>query len=352
MAAKKLIEVALPLEKINAESAREKSIRHGHPSTLHLWWARRPLCTARAMIWASLVDDPSSHPELFPSEEDQKAERQRLFSVLEQLVKWENLNSEEVLSKAKKEIAKWNGESFPRFLDPFAGGGALPLEAQRLGLEAHAHDLNPVAVMINKAMIEIPSRFQNQRPVNPESDVMLAADDAWDGSEGLVEDIYYYGQWMKNEAFSQIGALYPKVKIPKSDGGGESDVIAWLWARTVKCPNPACGCEVPLAKTFCLSNKNKKGLATEIIDGRVEYSVANGDAKQFPGTINRKGGICIACKSPISYQYIREQSKSGKTGVHLTAIVAESHVGGCSFQQVMNNAQQLLLKSLIFLSDN
>lgn len=166
MSTKKLIEVALPLEKINAESAREKSIRHGHPSTLHLWWARRPLAAARAVIWSSLVDDPSSHPEKFPTEEDQSKERQRLFKILEDLVVWENSNNEDVLNAAKEEILKSTDNNPPALLDPFAGGGAIPLEAQRLGLEAHAHDLNPVAVTINKAMIEIPPRFAGKAPVS------------------------------------------------------------------------------------------------------------------------------------------------------------------------------------------
>ncbi len=166
---KKLIEVALPLEAINAAAKREKSIRHGHPSTLHLWWARRPLAAARAVIWASLVDDPSSHPDKFPTEEAQNKERERLFNILEQLVIWENSNDEHVLEAAKAEIHNSIGDDLPEFLDPFAGGGAIPLEAQRLGLKAHAHDLNPVAVMINKAMIEIPPMFAGMPPVNPES---------------------------------------------------------------------------------------------------------------------------------------------------------------------------------------
>lgn len=323
MAIKKLIEVALPLDKINAESAREKSIRHGHPSTLHLWWARRPLCTARAMIWASLVDDPSSHPELFPTDEDQKRERQRLFGILEQLVKWENLNNQEIIQKAKAEIQKYANGNLPEFLDPFAGGGALPLEAQRLGLKAHAHDLNPVAVMINKAMIEIPARFMAMAPVNAESNTTLAGDNYWNGASGLAADVEYYGQWMKEEAFARVGHLYPKITIPQRFGGGKSDAVAWLWARTVKCPNPACGCRVPLAKTFNLSNKNKKGIQCSVVGEHVEYHVAEGAAKQFPGTIGRKGGTCIACKSPISYSYIREQSKKGEVGVDLTAIVVE-----------------------------
>ena len=249
MATKKLIEVALPLEKINAESAREKSIRHGHPSTLHLWWARRPLAAARAVIWSSLVDDPSSHPKKFPTEEEQNRERQRLFRILEDLVVWENSNNERVLEAARAEILKSTNGNPPELLDPFAGGGAIPLEAQRLGLKAHAHDLNPVSVMINKAMIEIPPRFAGMAPVNPDARTS-AMTTTWSRAQGLAEDVRYYGEWMKKEAFKRIGHLYPKVKVPREQGGGEATVIAWIWARTVKCPNPACGCEMPLVRSF------------------------------------------------------------------------------------------------------
>ena len=206
MANKKLIEVALPLEKINAESAREKSIRHGHPSTLHLWWARRPLAAARAVIWSSLIDDPSSHPELFPTEEEQNKERQRLFRILENLVVWENSNNNAILGLAKAEVLKSTDNNPPALLDPFAGGGAIPLEAQRLGLEAHAHDLNPVAVMINKAMIEIPSRFSGVAPINPDSRRMGVG--SWTGARGLAEDVRYYGEWIKQQANERIGHLY------------------------------------------------------------------------------------------------------------------------------------------------
>ena len=246
---KKLIEVALPLEAINEASVREKSIRHGHPSTLHLWWARRPLAAARAVIFSSLVDDPSAHPELFPTEEAQDRERQRLFDLIEKLVIWENSNDETILNSAKAEIWKSTDGNPPALLDPFAGGGAIPLEAQRLGLEAHASDLNPVAVMINKAMIEIPPKFSGNSPVNPESRSILNQD-RWTGVSGLAEDVRYYGEWMKQEAFKRIGHLYPKVKVPEEQGGGEATVIAWIWARTVKCPNPACWCEMPLARSF------------------------------------------------------------------------------------------------------
>ena len=324
MATKKLIEVALPLEAINAASAREKSIRHGHPSTLHLWWARRPLAAARAVIWSSLVDDPSSHPELFPTEEDQKQERQRLFDILEKLVKWENLNNQNVLCKAKNEITKSNKESVPVFLDPFAGGGALPIEAQRLGLITHAYDLNPVAVMLNKASIDFPARFSNMNPINPKENDSLINDE-WMGSNGLSSDIIYYGNEMKKLAFEKVGHLYPKIKL--KHGGGEHDAVAWIWARTVRCPNPACGCRTPLVKTFTLSTKNKKRVIATANGHGIEYIVADSNGEKYPGTVNRKGAICVSCKSPINYQYIREESKRGNIGFDLMAIVVEQPRG-------------------------
>lgn len=225
---KKLIEVALPLDAINKESAREKSIRHGHLSTLHLWWARRPLAACRAVLFAQLVDDPSSHPDKFPTEEDQQRERERLFKIIEELVKWENTNNEKVLDAARQEILKSTNGNPPPVLDPFCGGGSIPLEAQRLGLEAHASDLNPVAVLITKALIEIPPKFAGKPPVHPGRQT-----GKWIGAKGLAEDVRYYGEWMRNEAEKRIGHLYPKAKLPKQHGGGEATVIAWLWARTV-----------------------------------------------------------------------------------------------------------------------
>lgn len=324
---KKLIEVALPLEAINAESAREKSIRHGHPSTLHLWWARRPLAAARAVIWSSLVDDPSEHSEQFPTEEEQNRERQRLFAILEELVKWENSNNPEILEAAKAEILRSTGNNPPPLLDPFAGGGAIPLEAQRLGLEAHAHDLNPVAVMINKAMIEIPPKFAGQAPVNPDARARLDAADGWTGAKGLAEDVRYYGEWMKQQAFKKIGHLYPKVKVPAAQGGGEATVIAWIWARTVKCPNPACGCEMPLVRSFVLSKKKGKEAWIEPIfeNGKTRYSVHHKGKPAIEGTVNRKGAVCACCGTPVEFPYIREQGKAGEIGNRLCAIVAEGN---------------------------
>jgi len=355
---KKLIEVALPLEAINEASAREKSIRHGHPSTLHLWWARRPLAAARAVIFSQMVDDPSSCPEEFPTEEEQDKERQRLFRLIEELVKWENTTNEKVLQRARDEIWKswrrtckdnkdhpqadelFNPEKLPAFHDPFAGGGALPLEAQRLGLEAYASDLNPVAVLINKAMIEIPPKFANMPPVNPEARAKKSLiEKEWKGAEGLAEDVRYYGQWMRDEAEKRIGHLYPKVKITadmvedRPDlakyTGQELTVIAWLWARTVKSPNPAFSeVYVPLVSNFQLSTKKGQEAYLEpLINGmeysfRVRHGIPDNVSKYRKGTkISRGSFKCILSNVPIKYEYIDEQANQKAMSSKLIAIV-------------------------------
>jgi len=367
---KKLIEVALPLEAINMESAREKSIRHGHPSTLHLWWARRPLAACRAVLWASLVDDPSSWPDKFPTEEDQKRERQRLFDILGRivvetdkkgnqkqvvrgLVSWNDVNDpkSKVLENAQREIARclaWDrneepptkpdavrnyiAKYAPPAYDPFAGGGSIPLEAQRLGLEAHASDLNPVAVLINKALIEIPPKFKGQPPVNPE-DRQKKGMSSWKNAQGLAADVRYYGKWMRDEAFKQIGHLYPKVELPKEQGGGEATVIAWLWARTVKCPNPVCGCQMPLVRSFQLSTKKGKVSWVEPLINRlsnpasIQFQVKTGKGKTPDGTVERKGGQCLACEQPVPFDHIRSEAKAGRMNQKLMAIVAEGPTG-------------------------
>lgn len=323
---KKLIEVALPLEDINAASAREKSMRHGHPSTLHLWWARRPLAAARAVIWSSLVDDPSAHPEEFPTAEKQADERERLFNILRDLVVWENSNDERVLDAAKAEIRKSMGDDLPPLLDPFAGGGAIPLEAQRLGLEAYAQDLNPVAVTINKAMIEIPPLFAGKAAVNPKARGDLH-NEGWTGNSGLAADVEYYGNWMREEAARRIGHLYPKVQVPAGQGG-DGTVIAWLWARTVRCPNPACGGEAILVRSFDLSKKKGKEWHVEPVceGGEVSFEVAPGKATQ-DGTVNRRGATCLHCGAPIDFKYVRAEGRAHRMGEKLMAIVAEGKRG-------------------------
>ena len=374
---KKLIEVALPLDAINAASAREKSIRHGHPSTLHLWWARRPLAAARAVIFAQMVDDPSAHPEQFPTAEAQEAERQRLFEIIEELVKWENTTNETVLQAARDEIwqswrrtcaakrqeiagqeiensreaarllALYDPDKLPAFHDPFAGGGALPLEAQRLGLEAYASDLNPVAVLINKAMIEIPPRFAGRPPVNPASrkDRTLFQKE-WRGAQGLAEDVRYYGKWMRDEVEKRIGHLYPKVEITaemvaerpdlKPYVGQKLTVIAWLWARTVKSPNPAfADVDVPLASTFMLSTKaDKEAYVEPVIEGggyrfTVKVGKPRDAARTQRGTKLARGANfeCLMSGTPIAGDYIKAEGKAGRMGARLMAIVAEGERG-------------------------
>ncbi len=334
---KKLIEVALPLEAINQESAREKSIRHGHPSTLHLWWARRPLAACRAVLFSSLVDDPSSHPDKFPTEEEQEKERERLFGIIERLVKWENSNNQDVLAEARAEILKSTDGNPPPVYDPFCGGGSIPLEAQRLGLEAHGSDLNPVAVLITKALIEIPPKFKDMPPVNPESQSKLIPNQKskiknqkfYYGAQGLAEDVRYYGQWMRDEACKRIGHLYPKVKLSPEYGGGEATVIAWLWARTVKCPNPACGAQMPLVRSFKLSTKKEKQTWVEPVLDRsqpppvVRFDVKTGIGKPPEGTVSRKGATCVCCDTPVPFDYIRNEGKAGRMSGQLMAIVAE-----------------------------
>ena len=349
---KKLIEVALPLDDINAAAKREKSIRHGHPSTLHLWWARRPLAAARAVLFAQLVNDPGGKRGYGKykgqTKKDALRERERLFGILRELVKWENTNNEELLEQAREEIRKsWretcelNGDDpdtqkMPPFLDPFAGGGAIPLEAQRLGLEAHASDLNPVAVMINKAMIEIPPRFAGRKPVGPEikgPKQKKTHKEDWSGARGLAEDVRRYGHWMREEAFKRIGHLYPEVELPKEQGGGNATVIAWLWARTVQCPNPACGARMPLVRSLDLSTKKgKRAWVEPVVDRsvqppKVSFTVHMGDGKGEPGTVNRKGGRCLCCETPVPFPHIRAEGKAGRMGEQLMAVVAEGHRG-------------------------
>ena len=358
----KLIEVSLPLDDINKASAREKSIRHGHPSTLHLWWARRPLAAARAVIFGQMVDDPSSVPEEFPTPEAQAAERERLFGIVRELVKWENTTNETVLDRARAEIRRswrracadnaehpraaelFDPEKLPPFHDPFAGGGALPLEAQRLGFEAHASDLNPVAVLINKAMIEIPPKFAGRPPVNPKDRAGVAGTGAWPGATGLAADVRYYGRWMRDEAAKRIGHLYPPVEVTGEMASGRPDlapyvgreltVIAWLWARTVRSPNPAfADVEVPLVSSFVLSSKKGREAWVEpVIEGRsyrFEVRVGKPPEEARKGTKLSRGSNfrCLMSGSPIAPDHVKSEGMAKRMGARLMAVVAEGDRG-------------------------
>ena len=321
----KLIEVALPLDVINREAAREKSIRHGHPSTLHLWWARRPLAACRAVLFAQLVDDPSAHPDRFPTEEDQDTERQRLFRIIERLVPWEASNDEKVLEEARAEIRKCYPDGLPTIVDPFCGGGSIPLEAQRLGLPVEASDLNPVPVLITKALIELPPKFADRPPVHPREHGKLAGTQTWKGAAGLAEDVRWYGNWMRDQAEKRIGHLYPKATLPD---GSQATVIAWLWARTVTCPNPACRATMPLVRSFWLGKKKGKETWVNPVpdpaNKRARFEIGHG--KQGPpveGTVGRTGATCFVCGSPVPLEYVRSEGRAGRIGAQLMAIVAE-----------------------------
>ena len=356
---RKLIEVSMPLEAINKASAREKSIRHGHPSTLHLWWARRPLAACRAVLFAQLVDDPSSWPEVFPTEAEQARERARLHGIIAEMVPWEATNDERILNRARYEIASslarglgeappprerpegvlaWLAEHGPPVCDPFCGGGSIPLEAQRLGLRAHGSDLNPVAVLVSKATCEIPPKFTGLPPVNPEHDPYVA----WRGARGLAEDIRYYGKWMREEASTRIGHLYPKVAVTKAMAAGRPDlqpyvgkevtVIAWLWARTVASPDPMMrGAHVPLVRSFVLSSKKGKRVWVEPEVNRetgiYRFVVQADDGAVPDGTVARRGGRCLVTGTPMPFTYIRAEAKAGRMGACLMAIVAEGERG-------------------------
>jgi putative DNA methylase len=373
-APKKLIEVALPLDAINVAAAREKSIRHGHPSTLHLWWARRPLAAARAVIFGQMVNDPSwkwemEHGSEIPPPAHLKASwaasRKRLFRIIEELVQWESTTNEAVLEKARAEIRKswretcelnkdhpqaaelFNPDKLPALHDPFAGGGSIPLEAQRLGLEAYASDLNPVAVLINKAMIEIPPKFAGRPPINPEWQRLSPEEKAmreWRGAQGLADDVRYYGQWMRKEAQRRIGHLYPPVEVNAEMATGRPDlkplvgqkltVIAWLWARTVKSPNPAFRrADVPLVSTFILSSKEgKEAYVQPVIEGdsyRFTVKMGKPPAVAKNGTKLSRGANfrCLLSGSPIEGDYIKAEGCSGRMGARLLAIVCEGPRG-------------------------
>lgn len=366
---KKLIEVALPLKPINSEALRRKTGRapKGYPTAIHKYWAQRPISICRSIIFCQLVDDPSAWPEKFTTEEAQEKERMRLFDLIEQLAKWENSTNDYILNKARFEIARsiaWNRgeeppaiemrkqvgdylqEYAPPVYDPFSGSGSIPLEAQRLGLRGYGSDLNPVAVLIGKALVEIPPKFAGKPPINPDRDPHVR----WKGARGLADDVRYYGQWMRDKAWKRIGTFYPKVEVTQYDiceqplleplKGQKLCVVAWIWARTVASPNPAAnGAHVPLASSFMLSTKKGKNAWVELkIDQNApdgyRFVVRSGriskedEAKAEAGTISKRtGGHCILTGAPMPFTYIQEQGIANGLGSRLMAIVVDSPNG-------------------------
>lgn len=320
---RKLIEVALPLEAINHAAAAEKARKVGKPQQIHHWWARRPITAARAMLFAQLVDDPSSDPDTFPNDEAQRVERERLHRMIAHLASWEAIHDTNLLNLAQREIRASNGGEMPRVLDPFAGGGAIPLEAQRLGADTFASDLNPVAVLLNRSLIELPSRFANVEPIFP--GVAASRISNWSGASGLASDVRAYGEWMRQAALTRIGHLYPT-----ADG---RKVVAWIWTRTVTCPNPACAIAMPLAKSWWLSKKaGKQAFLTYNFRsegagvGKVKFEVSTNPAfaprPEADGTMHSTGAVCLACQTSVSFTYLRDEASQGRMGAQLAAIVA------------------------------
>jgi putative DNA methylase len=326
---RKLIEVSIPLDVINDASAYDKMPGIGaHPKGIHHWWARLPLPSARAILFASLVDDPSSNPEQFPTEEAQETERARLFDIIRKLCQKKIHTNQKVFEEANREILKHCDGKLPTVLDPFAGGGSIPLEGMRLGLPVQASDLNPVAVLINKAQLEILPQFANQVPINPEIQPKIALT-KWELGKGLAEDLRYYGKWINEEAKKRIGHHYPKAKI----GNKEHHVIAWLWARTIKCPNPACGCEMPLVRSFILSSKKKPNFYSRPI---IEHTASGNKILGFEvlqgtpeikGTVSRSGATCVCCNEPVKLDFVRSEGKAGRIGQALIAMVVDQQTG-------------------------
>lgn len=364
---KKLIEVALPLDAINAASVRESYIYRGNPSAVHKWWAQRPLAAARAVIFAQFVDDPSSLPDEFPSLVSQEKERRRLFQVIERLVQWESTNDERVLEEARAEILKsWrrtqsndrdrpesdtgSDQDLPPFRDPFAGGGTLPLEAQRLGFEVHASDLNPVAVLINKGVLEFPVTFAGRPPVNPSAQEEIHRAGGWHGKgpDGIVADLRYYASRWADSAEQRLVHMYPRIGVSPELAQGRPELselvgqelrpIAWLWARTVRSPDPAFReVAVPLMSTFQLSTKKGREVHLEPVvrDREYRFVVKSGEGGNVTRSEVREGTRlatganfrCLLSGAPITPDYIQEEAKAGRLGARLVAIVVDSDRG-------------------------
>jgi putative DNA methylase len=337
---KKLIEVALPLPEINDASAYDKMPGIGpHPKGIHHWWARLPLPTARAVLFASVVDDPEAHPENWPTEDAQKAERERLFDIVRGMMAKKLHEAPEIYAAANVEMLRYCDGQLPALFDPFAGGGSIPLEANRLGFESHAGDLNPVAVLLNKCNLELAPRYSGHPPVNREDRGRIGGTTNWRGTRGLAADVRYYGRIIGERAQKTIGHLYPKARLSAEQGGGDANVIAWLWARTVASSDPASqGRQVPLITTFWLSSSGNLVWLEPLVDkksGTYRFKVRTGTPTDrgliSKGTKLGRGAKfrSLLTDNPIGEAHIKSEAKAGRLGYRLLAIVAEGKRGRC-----------------------
>ena len=322
---KKLIETAIPVSKINTETEREKTARNGMPSNVHIWWTRDPMAVARTSIFESLIDDPAEHPELFPSQDEQDTERERLLRIAESLSEIESADRKDILEIALKEIQRNASGQLPTVFDPFVGGGTIPVEAHRLGLRSSSSDLNAVAGMITTVVSDIPSRFSNTVTVHPRTEMTM--DIALPGASGFAEDVRYYGEKLQEKAFQKVGYLYPKVKDPESDK--ELDVSAWIWARTVKCPNPSCGCNIPLSSSYDLAKKKGSEAWVESVveDGIIRFKMhrePNPGGKLKPKVAQTAVFKCPACGEITPDAYVKECGIKHNIDSQLIAVVADN----------------------------
>jgi len=325
---KSFIEVAFPIKEVSEGSAREKNIRHGHISTLHIWWSRKPLSSSRATNYSALIPYPSTEKE---------AKEKAKFIV--ELSKWENSLKEDIIKKAREDILKANGGKTLRVLDPFSGGGSIPLECLRLGLETHAVDYNPVAVLILKCILEYPQKYGRQKKFKRNEDLFEL-----DKEESpLIADVRRWGEWVLEKTREEIGGFYPK----DEDG---STPVGYYWMRTIPCQNPSCGAKIPLTANWWLAKKENKKISLYpfAYEGKVEFAIVKKNKDEWQvversipefspkvpfnfepenGTVSRAIAVCPVCGGMVDDKQVRRLFKDGKAGQRMVAVVLSKPKG-------------------------
>ena len=310
---RRFIDESFPIKEVGEESIREKNIRHGHISTLHIWWARRPLAASRATSYAALIPAPEDEDEI---------KKKREFIV--ELAKWENSLNPEIINKAREDILNAYGGRPPRILDPFAGGGSIPLECLRLGCEVHAGEYNPVAVLILKCTLEYPQKYANLKVR-----IIQKNQATIDGKPKAIEvpkllyDVQRWGKWVLEEAKKEIGKFYPE----DPDG---SIPIGYIWARTIPCQNPSCGAEIPLMRQFWLARKKNRKIALyPYLEGKeVKFKIVGDGYEEMPkdfdpskGTISKAVVTCPVCGYTVDADATRRLFRDGKAAQRMIAVI-------------------------------